>query len=545
MWKRKVRVTLFVISILAMISLGYFQQKLAATISFSHDSGFYEDEFVLTISGNAVYTLRYTLDGSMPDETSQIYEKPLLIDDASKNANVYSARTETSAGFLSDAGYVTPDYLIDKCNVIRVAQFDSDGVCVSQATRVYFVGFDNKNSYDNMPIISIVTDPDNLFDYEYGIYVMGALYDDPENEEKEVWNSKKANYNARGMDWEREADIDIFDENRNLIESCKAGVRIHGGASRAHAQKSLNLYARSCYSGSDVFSTDFFGNGKSSHKLILAAQGNDDKVKIKNYIVQKLAEELDSDCATTKMIPYVLFLDGEYWGVYYLSEAYDENYINAHYGVDADNVVMMKNGGLEVGEDEDYDLYYNLISFISNNDMRLNENYEKACEMIDMESFVDYYAIEMYVANQDWLPNNCALWRTKDSNSRNQYCDEKWRWMLFDTDRRAVLIEADDDTIQHAIEKDPMFASLIKNEEVQEMLRQKLMEIQDVYEENCDQWINNWMEEMSVSVYQNGERFWGENGIDDDFRSMIAEMRIYPQKREEYLTQYIKQHFDE
>lgn len=58
-----------------------------------------------------------------------------------------------------------------------MAQFDSEGMCVSEASAVYFVGYDRKPVYEGMPIISIITDPDNLFDYERGIYVTGALYE--------------------------------------------------------------------------------------------------------------------------------------------------------------------------------------------------------------------------------------------------------------------------------------------------------------------------------------------------------------------------------
>lgn len=194
--------------------------------------------------------------------------------------------------------------------------------------------------------------------------------------------------------------------------------------------------------------------------------------------------------------------------------------------------------------EEDYRTQYDLITYISNNDMSLADNYEQACEIIDIDSFIDYYALEIYIANQDWLPNNCAYWRSRECNAKNQYYDGRWRWMLFDTDQDAVLTETTDDTIQHAIDNDPIFASLIRNEKVQIMLRQKLMEISDIYEANYNEWIDAWLADMSAGIDYNGKRFWGENAIDGHFQNMIDGMRAYPEERERYLNQYMELHFD-
>ena len=544
MWKKKTKIAVLIIGILIFAALAYAQKEMSVEIIFSHDSGFYPDEFMLTIEGNDRYILRYTLDGSTPNATSLIYTEPIKIEDASTHENVYSSRTDVSPGFDDDSrGFVVPADPVDKCSIVRVAQFDAEGTCVSEESRVYFVGFDEKSVYDDIWVVSIVTDPANLFDPDTGIYVMGNIYENAEPADR--WWVTDANYRERGIEWEREAIVDIFaGQDKNHMESSEAGLRIRGNSSRALVKKSFSLYARSIYSGSDTFSIDYFENGREPHKMALISGGYNDQGSLKNWMAWKLAVESDSDCATMQMIPCALFLDGEYWGLYFLAEAYGKDYINIHYNVNEDDVIMYKNNKLEEGIDEDEVLYQYMQTYISENDMRVGEYYEEACNIIDMESFIDYYALEIYVGNMDWLPNNSAFWRTRDVDLQNAYYDGKWRYMFFDADNGNILQNAEVDTITRAIEHDTVFASLIRNEKVQEMLRERLWELQSIYEEHCDEWLDEWFNQLGDAVAQSRERYLGENAVFEDFpQSTIDVMRDYPQNRMEYLEQYMSESF--
>lgn len=544
MWKKKAKIATLIMGIAIITGLIYVQKEMSVGITFSHDSGFYPDEFMLILEGNDRYTLRYTLDGSNPDETSPIYCEPIRIEDASTHENVYSSRTDVSPGFDDDSrGFVVPENPVDKCSIIRVAQFDAEGVCVSEDSRVYFVGFDEKNTYDDIWVVSIVTDPDNLFDPEKGIYVMGNIYENAEPADR--WWITDANYRERGIEWEREANVDIFaGQDKIHMGSFGAGLRIRGNSSRALVKKSFSLYARSIYSGSDTFPIDYFENGREAHKLALISGGYNDQGSLKNWMAWKLAVESDSNCATMKMIPCALFLDGEYWGLYFLSEAYGKDYISIHYNVNEEDVIMYKNNELEEGIDEDEAFYQYMQIYISGNDMRVEEYYEEACNIIDMESFIDYYALEIYVGNMDWLPNNSAFWRTRDVDLQNVYYDGKWRYMFFDADNGDILQNAEVDTITRAIEHDAVFASLIRNDEVQERLWERLLELQSVYEKNCDEWLDEWLGQMGAAVAQSRERYLGENADDDGFpQSSITVMREFPQRRMEYLEQYMEELF--
>ena len=85
--------------------------------------------------------------------------------------------------------------------------------------------------------------------------------------------------------------------------------------------------------------------------------------------------------------PYVLFLNGEYWGFYYLAEKYDVQYIEEYYGVEKgteiDNIIMIKNGNVEAGIETDlYTSYADMMNAISGADLTNETNYEIICQMI-------------------------------------------------------------------------------------------------------------------------------------------------------------------
>ena len=376
--------------------------------------------------------------------------------------------------------------------------------------RIFFV------DYENVNIISVNTDPENLFNYESGIYVTGARFDNyleegiPEDKLEE-WVHWKANYNQRGKNWEKESYIHIFDRDKTLVLSQKAGIRIQGGASRAYYPKSLNIFARDEY-GENRLNYDFWGTGYTPKRVTLTCGGNDYYTKIRDPLTSELAK--DCNIATMHYEPYVLFLNGEYWGFYYLTEKYDEHYIEHYYDIDKDNVIIVKQYELEAGMLEDYALYEEMRSFIEKADMTIDENYEKACTMIDMESFIDYYAAEIYMArNGDWPEANYALWRSRKVSPK-AYEDGKWRWMLFDVNTSALHSDLEEhDTLAYVLEECRMFRNLSKNEKFKNDFANKLREMRDVVFtlEQVESKLGEYELLMSGPMENHMQRFFGNN----------------------------------
>lgn len=475
-------------------------------ISFSRNSGYYNEAFSLKIHGGSRLLKKkiyYTLDGSAPTQEDYLYDKnnPILIDDATDQENRYAARTDVGNGSLGDVvPYEAPDYNIDKCNIVRASIFDEEGNCLDSITGIYFVGFQEKDGYEGLYTASIVTDPENFFDPKKGIYTEGT--------------DEIANYQGRGAEWEREAAVTIFDSEQNQILAQKCGIRIKGGTSRTLAQKSLRCYARDEYCGDNRFQAELFQKGHLPHRITFYAGGNDYYCKVKDPMIQKLVENLNF--STMCFIPCALFINGEYWGVYYISEDYDDDYISDHYDVRKEDVILVKSGVLKEGENEDFEEYLAMRRFMVQEDMSLPENYETACQMMDMSSYIDYYAMQIYIQrHSDWPSANYALWKTRE-NEGSEYGDGRWRWMLYDVNSPgmgAIVY----DSLSEVLHDDEMFFSLYQNDGFRRQFAERILYIgkEVLSAENCGQFLEDYERTMRTPLVKSNRRFYPTVNAED------------------------------
>ena len=413
-----------------------------ADVVFSLESGFYEYPMPLELKcptrGAKIY---YTTDGSIPDETDTLYEGTITLMWTTEKDDPMTDVTGITLGET-----FVPEMDFPSGHIIRAVAILPDGTRGKVFSGTFFIGYNRQELYGDTPIMFLAIDPSHLFDYDTGIYVTGRYYDEwvaGQTGAFESWQGV-GNYTQRGDDWERPVTVTFLPGDGSEGFTQDMGVRIKGGASRGNNQKSLRLIARDEYGNKNVKFLLFPDNYREKDGALVTKYksftlrngGNDcDFGKIRDPFINRLATGMRLDTAAN--IPCICFINGEYWGLYTLNEEFTDNYIDYHYGIENDNVVMVKVGDLDEGNEEDMALFDEMLNFIAMNNMALPENYARASQLLDMGSFADYAAVHFYIGNQDgpFVNNNWSMWRVREPDvSVSPYADGRWRCILYDTD---------------------------------------------------------------------------------------------------------------
>lgn len=462
--------------------------KSPLAVTFSQESGIYKDAFSLEINCEKATEIYYTLDGSNPltSDTKIKYTQPVSVKDRSGDKNYVTAvdptlfdaanaKLNSSRDQYLSTMKAPADSAVDKCTVVRAVAMDSDGLYTQTQTATYFIGTMSehiegieescKAAGADLAVISISINYDDLFDSKTGIYVKGDIFQKEVESYLMLHNSLKqdesrnfdANYKQRGREWERNAHIDFFESNAqtaDLAFSQDCGIRIQGNYSRSDLQKGFRLYAREEY-GEKNFNYPIFGEnlkndaGETMSKFktfTLRAGGNCAfTAKYNDTYWQSLVADMDCDTQTSR--PCVVYVDGEYWGLYVLQEDYSDNYFEDTHGVDNKDVVVYKGdaetyeigykldvGDLPEGETDVKYYFSDLLKFFrSHKSCESEEDYNELAQLVDVQSAMDYFAVQAWINNKwDWPGKNWSLWKTLNVDESNEYADGRWRFCFYD-----------------------------------------------------------------------------------------------------------------
>lgn len=377
----------------------------AKEVIFSTNGGFYESFFLLELSSsNGEGIVRYTLDGSEPTSNSPQYSDPISISENS---------------------------------ILTARVFESGKLPGIVSSNSYFI-----NETRHLPAFSIISESEYLMGSDKGIY-------------RNTYKEREIPINFEFYPLEEEGF------------SMGAGMRIGGENIFRFAQKPLNIYARGDY-GESVIEYQMFDHlpYQAYKRLYLRNSGDDwPSTMIRDGMIASLLRGEISN-STQAYRPSVLYLNGEYWGLYNLREKLDKQYFSLHYStaeVDLDHLEST-NTVIE-GDATDF---INLTNYANSNDLSDPVHYQNVISQIDVENLMDFVIVQAFLANSSW-GHNREVWRDGGG-------DNKWRWVLVDMDRGFNTSRISSNQINDIYTNLKIFGALTANNEFRNKFVQRYSE---------------------------------------------------------------------
>jgi len=414
---------------------GVYSDYVLSKVKFSKKGGVYTEPVVLKLSLDkddeelsGKVQIRYTIDGSEPTDSSALFPDSLFI---------------------------------DKTVVIRAKTFSDSLISKPSKTQSYI--FLNRKM--TLPVFSIAVDSSYLWDDEIGILADGTYHQNhPE---------KKPEYVMKGNDttnftfsWKRPINVEYFSKPNSeseINQICE--MNLGGRSSRFQERKSFVLHANKRF-GTKRFSGSFWDEkpNVTKEKTLYLRNGGGDfpRAQIRDGLEQQsFAKHVDLDWQAFQTV--IVYVNGVYWGLLNLREKATEDYVWANYN-HIENIDYVKNHSLDYGDPTEWNRFVKLYSSDTT-------SYETMCKELDVNEFLNYFALESLYNNIDFPGNNNKCWRQQGSG-------HKWRFLACDLDYTmglTNLVSYDFAYLNYILRVSPYESAIGQNTKKGSMLFQKMM----------------------------------------------------------------------
>lgn len=346
--------------------------------------GIYPDQQTMTVTINDHgHKVHYTLDGTEPTSASPLYTKPLQL---------------------------------TKTTTIRYyAEGDEQTMRSAVMTDTYMLGMKQP-----LAVVQVTIRKEDLYDPMTGIYVEGNRSPNVVQVGNHSEN-RNANYLQR---WAKKAHVEFFDGKEGFEADC--ALKIFGAGSRHLPKKSFSLKFDSEFGPSTV-TYDFFNNGTpvEMEDIVLRSGTTDNRgVMIRDEFFTSLMAPECPTLLTQAYRPVALYLNDEYYGIYFFREKIGKDFISRHLGVSKSNIQMLRSQKAEIGTTAEFD---SITRYARNNDMSTQEAYDFMNKRIDFLSLIDQKLGQFYSGNTD-------IYNVRQVKSSDADSDQKWYWALYDLD---------------------------------------------------------------------------------------------------------------
>ena len=320
--------------------------------------------------------------------------------DSPADTYIYYTRDGSTPTLSSPHVYLGTPLLLpnEDCQVVKARLMSPNAQSSPTVTR----SFIHHPRPTSLPIISLSTDNNNLYSEKDGILI-GSDWSD---------NCFKQ--------WGRPIYLEYFEPiDSNSPESYQKGQQpiisqlvqatTYGQGSLLFSQKSLSIEALGRF-GNDHCDTSQFWPSKpqvQKTRAFLLRNGGDRAIdtRFEDAFVQELFGQHVENIEYQAYRPVIVYINGQYKGIYELRESEDEAWVESNKGIDQEDITLIKS---LTSDDESYKPVLELIA----SDEATLEDYAK---LIDIPLFINYLCAETFATNDNFPHNNITLWRNKNT----------------------------------------------------------------------------------------------------------------------------------
>lgn len=270
-----------------------------------------------------------------------------------------------------------------------------------------------------LPVVAVVCDDNYLYDDEIGVMVKGT------NGKSGNGQDEPCNWN---MEWERPVSFTLFNTDGSEAFSQDTWLELSGGWSRAYEPHSFKLKANKVFGTKKSMEYAFFADKpiKKYKSILMRNGGGDTSSRILDAALQTIAMRSGIDLDMQSYMPTVHYINGVYKGLINMREPSNKHYVWANYGWDDDEIDFLEmNGSLvpefKCGDSKAFDQWLQLSDNAEDND-----TYHAISALADIDEYINYMALELFLGNNDWMRNNIKMFRHRNNG--------KYRTILFDLD---------------------------------------------------------------------------------------------------------------
>lgn len=319
-------------------------------------------------------------------------------------------------------------------------------------------------------------------------------------------------------------------------------ISLFGGSARGLAKKSYGIRFKGSYGASELVYKLFDNRDTATYESLVLRSGSQDfeYAFFRDILGTSLMDDY-TDVDTQSYKSAILYINGKYYGVYNIREKVNKDFISNHYNVDPDKLNLIQgNGELKNGTST---FYNNVLNFVRNHNMALDENYEKIKEMIDIDNFIDFWIGELYTTNNDII--NIRYFSHPDiDNGKMKMIFFDLDWAFYNYGYNYYHFMTQSGGMQEGFNVDnSMFVNLIKNKNFKKAFLERLSyNLNNTWkEENVLKRFNEIYDNLYPEMQRDLTRW---NLSFDNWQQEVAKLKNYITNRNKYLLEHTKTFFN-